>query len=162
IHAGSGNRLGGTLDGFDTPSLLGTWGTAPYLHDGSASALEAAIVAHSRIATTAAGPTAPPALLRRVNPADRQPHPRDLPVNSSASVVYARGNPCGTNYTSITSKCVGNLLALTGVTLSSGAIESSLHTGKQAKAFSSNNSGTALANLIFDLGGAGVADSIVM
>jgi YVTN family beta-propeller protein len=162
IHAGSGNRLGAPLDGFDTPSLLGTWGTAPYLHDGSASALDAAIAAHSGIATTAAEQTAIAAFLRELNPGDSQPPPGDVLVNAQASVVYARGNPCGTNYTSITSKCVGNLLALTGVTLGSGAIESSLHTGKQAKSFASNSSGTALANLIFDLGAAGVADSIVM
>lgn len=32
----SGSRLGGPLDGLDTPSLLGLWDSAPYLHDGSA------------------------------------------------------------------------------------------------------------------------------
>jgi DNA-binding beta-propeller fold protein YncE len=37
---GSGNRLGGPLDGLDTPSLLGVWATPPYLHDGSAATLE--------------------------------------------------------------------------------------------------------------------------
>lgn len=42
----SGSRLGGPLDGFDTPSLLGVWATAPYLHDGSAPNLESAIGAH--------------------------------------------------------------------------------------------------------------------
>jgi cytochrome c peroxidase len=26
----------GTLTGIDTPTLLGVWNTAPYLHDGSA------------------------------------------------------------------------------------------------------------------------------
>ncbi len=35
----SGQRLGGPLDGFDTPTLLGIWETAPYLHDGSARTL---------------------------------------------------------------------------------------------------------------------------
>lgn len=42
----SGSRLGERIDGFDTPSLLGVWATAPYLHDGSASNLESAIGAH--------------------------------------------------------------------------------------------------------------------
>jgi mono/diheme cytochrome c family protein len=32
----SGHRLGGDLEGFDTPTLRGIWETAPYLHDGSA------------------------------------------------------------------------------------------------------------------------------
>ncbi|MEM7437915.1 MAG: PA14 domain-containing protein, partial [Myxococcota bacterium] len=41
--AESGERLGGPLDGFDTPSLLGVWATPPYLHDGSAATLEEAI-----------------------------------------------------------------------------------------------------------------------
>ncbi len=36
---GSGARLGGALDGFDTPTLRGLWSSAPYLHDGSAATL---------------------------------------------------------------------------------------------------------------------------
>ncbi|MBK8253001.1 MAG: Ig-like domain-containing protein [Polyangiaceae bacterium] len=39
IWAGSGQRLGGELSGFDTPTLIGSWATAPYLHDGSATTL---------------------------------------------------------------------------------------------------------------------------
>lgn len=35
----SGQRLGGELLGIDTPTLLGIWQTAPYLHDGSAPTL---------------------------------------------------------------------------------------------------------------------------
>lgn len=35
----SGQRLGDRLDGFDTPTLLGLWETAPYFHDGSAKTL---------------------------------------------------------------------------------------------------------------------------
>ena len=35
----SGSRAGGPLLGFDTPTLLGVWETAPYLHDGSAPTL---------------------------------------------------------------------------------------------------------------------------
>ncbi|MEZ4317818.1 MAG: PKD domain-containing protein [Myxococcota bacterium] len=42
----SGQRLGGPLDGLDTPTLLGAWDTGPWLHDGSAPTLEAAIAAH--------------------------------------------------------------------------------------------------------------------
>ncbi|MBY0401919.1 hypothetical protein K2X89_16620, partial [Myxococcota bacterium] len=47
IDAASGQRLGGPIDGFDTPGLLGVWASPPYLHDGSAATLEAAIAAHS-------------------------------------------------------------------------------------------------------------------
>src|SRR5690606_7711752 len=35
----SGSRLGDELPGIDTPTLLGIWQTAPYLHDGSAPTL---------------------------------------------------------------------------------------------------------------------------
>jgi hypothetical protein len=40
----SGQRLGGALDGLDTPTLLGLWATAPYLHDGSAPTLRDVLV----------------------------------------------------------------------------------------------------------------------
>jgi len=39
LRATSGMRLGGALPGIDTPTLLGLWRTAPYLHDGSAATL---------------------------------------------------------------------------------------------------------------------------
>lgn len=39
ITPASGNRLGEELEGLDTPTLLGIWQTAPYLHDGSAPTL---------------------------------------------------------------------------------------------------------------------------
>ena len=49
----SGGRLGGTLTGLDTPTLRGVWNTAPYLHDGSAATLDAAVTAHQGISLTA-------------------------------------------------------------------------------------------------------------
>jgi DNA-binding beta-propeller fold protein YncE/mono/diheme cytochrome c family protein len=39
LKPSSGKRLGGPLTGIDTPTLLGVWETAPYLHDGSAPTL---------------------------------------------------------------------------------------------------------------------------
>ncbi|CAM2010779.1 immunoglobulin domain-containing protein [Acanthopleuribacter pedis] len=36
----SGTRINGPLEGLETPTLLGLWDTAPYLHDGSAPDLE--------------------------------------------------------------------------------------------------------------------------
>ncbi|MEL6368184.1 MAG: PKD domain-containing protein, partial [Pseudomonadota bacterium] len=52
ITSASGARLGGTLTGIDTPTLLGAWKTPPYLHDGSAPTLEAAIAAHQDVVLT--------------------------------------------------------------------------------------------------------------
>lgn len=35
----SGGRLGGELTGIDTPTVIGVWASAPYLHDGRAATL---------------------------------------------------------------------------------------------------------------------------
>ena len=42
-------RLGQPLTGFDTPTLRGLFGSAPYLHDGSAATLEDAVTAHAGV-----------------------------------------------------------------------------------------------------------------
>ncbi|MBX3015411.1 MAG: discoidin domain-containing protein [Caldilineaceae bacterium] len=49
LKPSSGNRLGGTLPGIDTPTLRDIWATAPYLHDGSAATLADAIRAHNGV-----------------------------------------------------------------------------------------------------------------
>jgi cytochrome c peroxidase len=47
LTALSGQRLGGPLEGIDTPTLIGIWQTAPYLHDGSAATLHDVLVARN-------------------------------------------------------------------------------------------------------------------
>ncbi len=47
VKPSSGSRQGGPLTGIDVPTLRDVWATAPYLHDGSAPTLEAAVRAHS-------------------------------------------------------------------------------------------------------------------
>ncbi|HKS36226.1 MAG TPA: LamG-like jellyroll fold domain-containing protein, partial [Verrucomicrobiae bacterium] len=54
LKPSSGQRLGAALPGMDTPTVLGLWGTAPYLHDGSAATLEEAVSAHNGVALNAA------------------------------------------------------------------------------------------------------------
>lgn len=46
LKSSSGQRLGTVLGGLATPSLRGVWSSAPYLHDGSAPTIEAAVEAH--------------------------------------------------------------------------------------------------------------------
>lgn len=46
LQPSSGTRLGAALTGIDIPTLRDVWATAPYLHNGSAPTLEAAIQAH--------------------------------------------------------------------------------------------------------------------
>lgn len=43
LTPGSGSRLFGELEGIDTPTLIGLFETAPYLHDGSAPDLDAVL-----------------------------------------------------------------------------------------------------------------------
>jgi len=52
LKAASGQRLGGPLTGIDVPTLRDVWATAPYLHDGSAASLSAAIEAHAAVPAT--------------------------------------------------------------------------------------------------------------
>jgi large repetitive protein len=47
LKASSGTRLGAPLTGLDAPTLRDVWASAPYLHDGSAPTVEAAIRAHT-------------------------------------------------------------------------------------------------------------------
>jgi YVTN family beta-propeller protein len=54
LKPSSGSRLGGPLAGIDAPTLREAWSTAPYLHDGSAATLSAAISAHAGVPLTAA------------------------------------------------------------------------------------------------------------
>ena len=49
LDSDSGSRLSGALLGLDTPTLVGLWNTAPYLHDGSAQTIKGAIEAHTFI-----------------------------------------------------------------------------------------------------------------
>ncbi len=55
LNAAAGDRLGAALTGIDIPTLRDVWFTAPYLHDGSAPTLAAAVTAHD---TAALGGTA--------------------------------------------------------------------------------------------------------
>ncbi len=52
LKPSSGGRLGGPLDGIDTPSLISVWKTAPYLHDGSALDTTEAVAAHTGLSLT--------------------------------------------------------------------------------------------------------------
>jgi mono/diheme cytochrome c family protein len=49
LKPASGQRLGAALTGLDTPTLRDAWATAPYLHDGSAVSVDAAVQAHTTL-----------------------------------------------------------------------------------------------------------------
>jgi YVTN family beta-propeller protein len=66
LKSTSGTRLNGTLAGIDVPTLRDVWATAPYLHDGSAATLEAAITAHAGHGLASADVTRLAAYLREL------------------------------------------------------------------------------------------------
>jgi YVTN family beta-propeller protein len=49
VKPSSGQRLYAALNGIDVPTLRDVWATAPYLHDGSAATLGAAVRAHNTV-----------------------------------------------------------------------------------------------------------------
>lgn len=66
LKAASGQRLGAALTGLDVPTLRDVWATAPYLHDGSAATLEAAVRAHNGVTITDADLAKLTAYLREI------------------------------------------------------------------------------------------------
>ncbi len=55
ITEASGQRLGGPLNGLDTPTLRGLWNNAPFLHDGSAATVFDVILAAGETHGSTAG-----------------------------------------------------------------------------------------------------------
>ncbi len=66
LKATSGMRLNATLTGIDVPTLRDVWASAPYLHDGSAATLQAAVRAHTVVAITDADLNRVAAYLREI------------------------------------------------------------------------------------------------
>lgn len=77
IKPSSGKRLNGPLTGLDVPTLRGVWATAPYLHDGSAPNLAAAVTAHNGVNLTTTDLNALVAYLQQI---DNAPASAPLPV----------------------------------------------------------------------------------
>lgn len=66
IKPSSGQRLGALLTGIDVPTLRDVWATAPYLHDGSAPTLDAAVRAHNNVSLSDADVARVVAYLREI------------------------------------------------------------------------------------------------
>jgi YVTN family beta-propeller protein len=88
LKASSGQRLGAPLTGLDTPTLLGLWATAPYLHDGSAATLEEAINAHNGITVTGSDLSNLVAFLQQLDDAGVPAPPATVSWNNPAAITY--------------------------------------------------------------------------
>ena len=82
IKSTSGMRLGAPLTGLDSPTLRSTWQTAPYLHDGSAATLAAAIAAHNNVALNATDLASLAAYVSQIDAAETT-----APVNAAPTIT---------------------------------------------------------------------------
>ncbi|WP_395742478.1 Ig-like domain-containing protein [Prosthecobacter sp.] len=90
IKPSSGQRLGAPLTGLDVPTLRGLWSTAPYLHDGSAATLEAAVRAHQGVSLTDSEMSKVVSFLSQIDDAVvRAPSPLSIVLATASSSVNA-------------------------------------------------------------------------
>ena len=88
LKASSGQRLGGVLPGLDTPTLLGLFSTVPYLHDGSAATVEAAVSAHTGVSLTPTETSDLAAYLRQLDDASTVPPAASTTWTAPAAITY--------------------------------------------------------------------------
>ena len=81
IKSTSGMRLGGA-PGLDVPTLRSIWQTAPYLHDGSAATIAAAIAAHNNVALNATDLASLAAYVSQIDAAETT-----APVNAAPTIT---------------------------------------------------------------------------
>ena len=95
LKPASGQRLGAPLTGLDTPTLRSLWQTGPYLHDGSAPTIAAAISAHSGLSVSTGDLAALAAYVAQIDGSEAT-----APANGAPVVTRP------TNQTSIVGKTV--------------------------------------------------------
>ncbi len=105
IKSSSGQRLGGPLPGFDTPTLLGLWNAAPYLHDGSAATLSEAVSAHNGVNLTPQQMSDLVAFLNQLDDAGIAPEPSI--INWTAPTAISYGTPLGETQLNATASVPG-------------------------------------------------------
>ena len=131
LKPSSGNRLSGPLTGIDVPTLRDVWATAPYLHDGSAPTIAAAISAHDGVSLSA---TDLGNLVAYVEQIGAQETTAPAPPPNNPPVLGNPGNQNGTvgvavNLALTASDPDGNALTLTASGLPGGlAINSAART----------------------------------
>lgn len=125
LKTASGKRLGGTLTGLDTPTLRGLWDTAPYLHDGSASTLTAAINAHNTPKPTGTELTQLVAYLQSIDDGETSAPSLSAPLVT----LSAPSSTTGAFSVSITVSQAVTGLAATDFTVTNGSATSLTGTG---------------------------------
>ncbi len=88
IKPSSGKRLDAPLTGLDTPTLLGLWSSAPYLHDGSAATLEQAVSAHNGVNLSSGDMSNLVAFLRQLDDIGTEPVPAVITWADPGAITY--------------------------------------------------------------------------
>jgi YVTN family beta-propeller protein len=119
LKSTSGQRLGAALTGLDTPTLRSVWQTAPYLHDGSAPTIEAAISAHAGVTLSAADLSSLAAFIAQTDGSEAT-----APVNA-APVITRPSNQTGSlgksvNLAIVASDADGDVLTYSATNLPAG------------------------------------------
>jgi YVTN family beta-propeller protein len=97
LNAAAGQRLGGPLTGIDIPTLRDVWATAPYLHDGSAATISAAIQAHNTVTLSATDLANVAEYVREIGAEEPTP-PGAFCANENATCVVPTGTLATVSY----------------------------------------------------------------
>lgn len=99
IKTSSGERLDGPLTGFDIPTLRDVWKTAPYLHDGSAADISAAILAHNGVSLNASDLANLTEFVQQIGSEERAPNilPTVAITSPTNNASFTEGNAITVN-----------------------------------------------------------------
>ncbi len=138
IKATSGTRLGSTLTGIDTPTLLDAWASAPYLHDGSAATIDAAIRAHASLALTNAEVGQLAAYVRQIGTDALPTVTRSLRYLRLQALTEIRGNPWSSMAEFNVLDGNGNALSRSGWTATADSVETAGENGQAGNVLDGN------------------------
>lgn len=141
LKSSSGNRLGEPLMGIDTPTLRDVWATAPYLHDGSAPTVAAAINAHTALTLSASQVASVAAYVMQIGGEEPAPNAGISGVRfvKLEALSEINGNQWSTMAEFNLLDAVGAVMPRTGWSASADSVESSYENGAAANAIDSNS-----------------------
>lgn len=140
LKPSSGKRLGGPLTGIDTPTLRDVWATAPYLHDGSAATISAAISAHGNLSLTASQVASVAAYVSQIGSEEAAVTPTSAPTSTGVRYVKfealseINGNPWTSMAEFNVLDASGAAISRVGWTVSVDSVESQGENGAAANA----------------------------
>ena len=136
LKASSGNRLGAPLAGIDTPTLRDAWASAPFLHDGSAASITAAVQAHTAVTLSAAELANVAAFVQQIGREETSAGaaPSGIAYVKLEALTEINGNPWASMAEFNLQDTGGALLARTGWVVSADSAETRSENGAATRA----------------------------